>query len=79
MVIPAANTGKLSSSKKAVINTLQAKRGTRCIFIPGALILNIVTIKFIAPNILLNPEMCNEKIARSTEAPGIPTSDDKGG
>ena len=28
---------------------------------------------------LLKPETCNEKIARSTDAPGIPTSEDKGG
>lgn len=79
IVIPAANTGRLSNSKKLVISTLQANSGTRCICIPGARILKIVVMKLIEPNMLLNPETCSEKIARSTEAPGIPTSDDKGG
>lgn len=79
MVIPAANTGRLNNSRKLVISTLQANRGTLCICIPGARILKIVVIKLIEPNILLNPETCSEKIARSTDEPGIPTSDDKGG
>ena len=79
MVIPAASTGRLSNSKKLVISTLQANKGTLCICIPGARILKIVVIKLIEPNMLLNPETCNEKIARSTDGPGIPTSDDKGG
>lgn len=79
MVIPAASTGRLNNSKKLVISTLQANKGTLCICIPGARILKIVVIKLIEPNMLLNPETCNEKIARSTDAPGIPTSDDKGG
>lgn len=77
--MPAANTGRLNNNKKLVISTLQANSGTLCIFIPGARILKIVVIKFIEPNKLLNPETCNEKIAKSTDAPGIPTSDDKGG
>ena len=69
-MIPAANTGRLSNSKKLVISTLQANRGSLCIFIPGARILKIVVIKFIEPNILLSPETCNEKIAKSTDASG---------
>ena len=60
--MPAANTGRLNNSKKLVISTLQANRGTLCIGIPGARILKIVVIKFIEPNMLLNPETCNEKM-----------------
>lgn len=51
MVIAPANTGKDKSNKKAVINTDQTKRGRWCILIPGVRMLNIVVIKFIAPNI----------------------------
>ena len=79
IVMAAASTGRLSNSKKLVIRTLQANKGTLCICIPGARILKIVVMKLIEPNKLLSPEMCSEKIARSTDAPGIPVSDDKGG
>jgi hypothetical protein len=43
-------------------------RGIKFIFIPGTLILNIVTIKFIAPNIEDIPARCKLNIAKSTEA-----------
>jgi hypothetical protein len=41
--------------------------------------LNIVTIKLIAPIILLTPAICKEKIAKSTETPELAIVDDKGG
>ena len=68
IVIPAANTGKDINNKKAVINTAQVNRGIKFIFIPGTLILNIVTIKFIAPKIDDIPAKCKLKIAKSTDA-----------
>lgn len=79
IVIPAANTGRLNKSKNDVINTLHANNGIRCNFIPGALILNAVVIKLIDPKRLLNPDTCSEKIARSTDGPGIPISELNGG
>lgn len=51
IVIAPANTGKDNNNKKAVTKTDQTNKGILSIVIPGALILNIVVIKFIAPNI----------------------------
>lgn len=68
IVIPAANTGKDINNKKAVINTAQVNKGIKFIFMPGTLILNIVTMKFIAPKIDEIPAKCELKMAKSTEA-----------
>jgi len=68
IVIPAANTGKDINNKKAVINTAQVNKGIKFIFMPGTLILNIVTMKFIAPKIDEIPAKCKLKMAKSTEA-----------
>lgn len=68
IVIPAASTGRDINNKKAVINTAQVNKGIKFIFIPGTLILNIVTIKLIAPNIEDIPAKWRLKIAKSTEA-----------
>lgn len=38
-----------------------------------------VVIKLMAPRIELNPERCNEKIAKSTDALGCPTNAESGG
>jgi hypothetical protein len=70
IVIPPAKTGSESKSKNAVINTLQGNKGILYKYIPPVRIFKMVTIKLIAPAILLIPAMCNEKIARSTAAPG---------
>lgn len=64
-----AKTGNDNNSKNAVISTDHTKRGKRCIVIPGARMLNIVVIKFIAPRILLIPERCKLKMAKSTAPP----------
>jgi hypothetical protein len=64
-----AKTGKDKINKKAVIKTDQTKRGNLCIVIPGALILKIVVIKFIAPRIEEIPAKCKLKMAKSTEPP----------
>jgi hypothetical protein len=44
-----ANTGKDNNNKKAVIKTDQTNKGKRENPIPRHFILNIVTMKFIAP------------------------------
>jgi len=49
MVIAPAKTGRESSNKKAVINTDQTNKGNLSIVNPGALMLKMVVIKFIAP------------------------------
>jgi hypothetical protein len=69
MVMAPANTGKDNSSRNAVINTDHTKSGNLCIAIPGARMLKIVVIKFIAPKILLAPERCKLNIAKSTAPP----------
>jgi len=68
IVIPAANTGRDNNNKNAVINTAHPNNGNKFIFIPGVLILKIVTIKFIAPNIDEIPAKCKLNIEKSTEA-----------
>jgi hypothetical protein len=69
IVIPPANTGNDNNSSTAVTITAQPKRANLCNLIPGALIFNIVVIKFIAPNKLLIPERCKANIAKSTPGP----------
>jgi hypothetical protein len=69
IVIAPANTGSDNSNNIAVINTAQTNKGILCIVMPGALIFNIVVIKFIAPRIELIPARCKLKIAKSTEPP----------
>jgi len=69
IVIAPAKTGKDNSSKTAVTNIAHPKRASLCNLIPGALIFNIVVMKFIAPSKLLIPERCRAKMARSTLGP----------
>jgi hypothetical protein len=69
MVIAPANTGKERRSKTAVINTDHTNRGNLSKVIPGALILIIVVIKFIAPIIEEAPAQCKLNIAISTDPP----------
>jgi len=64
-----ANTGKLNNSKNAVINTDQTNKGSLFINIPLHRILNIVTIKLIAPAIEETPAKCKAKIPASTDDP----------
>ena len=64
-----ANTGRESNNKKAVINTDHTNNGSLSKDIPGALILNMVVIKFIAPIIEEAPAVCKLNIAKSTEPP----------
>jgi len=50
-VIAPANTGKDNNNKKTVTKIDHTNRGILSNVIPGARILNIVVIKFIAPRI----------------------------
>jgi len=69
IVIAPAKTGKDNNNKKAVISTDHTNNGSLSIVNPGALILKIVVIKFIAPIIEEAPAQCKLKIAISTDPP----------
>jgi len=69
MVIAPANTGKESNNKIAVITTAHTNKGIRSNVIPVDRILITVVIKLTAPKIEEIPARCNEKIAKSTDAP----------
>ena len=79
IVIAPAKTGKDNNNKKAVTRIDHENKGILCKVIPGALILSIVVIKFIAPKIEEAPATCKLKIAKSIAGPGCPVFDDKGG
>ena len=64
-----ARTGSDNNNKTAVITTAHANKINLCSLIPGLLILNVVVIKFIAPNRLDIPDKCNPNIAKSTLGP----------
>lgn len=74
-----ANTGKDKSSRNAVISTDHTNKGNLSKVIPGALILKIVVIKFIAPIIEEAPAQCKLKIAMSTDPPECIWGPDRGG
>ena len=69
MVIAPAKTGNESSRRMAVTNTAQANRGIRSMTMPITRRLTNVLIKLTAPNREEIPARCNEKIAKSTDAP----------
>lgn len=79
MVIAPANTGRDKSSSTAVIRVAQVKSGIACSDTPGARMLNVVTIKLIAPRVLLIPARWRAKMAMSTEGPLWLWSPDSGG
>jgi len=64
-----AKTGKDNSNRTVVITIDQTNKGIRSRVIPLVRILITVVIKFTDPKIEETPAKCNEKIARSTEAP----------
>jgi len=68
-VIAPANTGRDNSSKIAVINTDHPKSEIFSKPILNKRKFNKVVIKFTAPSREEIPAKCNEKIAKSTEAP----------
>ena len=67
-----AKTGSDSNSRNTVTRIDQTNSGILCRVIPGARMLKMVVMKFIAPRIEEAPAMCSEKIARSTAGPGEP-------
>jgi hypothetical protein len=70
IVIAPAKTGNdSSSSSNAVIPTAQTNSGIRSGFILSGFMLIVVEMKFTAPKIDETPARCNEKIAKSTDAP----------
>jgi len=69
IVIAPANTGRESNNNTAVTTTAHPNKANLCNLIPGALIFNMVVIKFIAPSKLLTPDRCKAKIAKSTLGP----------
>ena len=79
IVIAPPKTGNESTNRKDVTNNDQTYKGRRCSVIPGARILNVVEIKFIAPKIEAAPDKCKLKIAKSTEGPECATTLLKGG
>jgi hypothetical protein len=68
-VIPPAKTGSDNNSKIAVIKIDLTNSGKRFQVKPRARMLQIVTMKLIAPAILLIPAMCKLKIPKSTAGP----------
>src|SRR5688572_16377023 len=69
IVIAPAKTGKDNNNKIAVTKTDHTNNGTRFQVIPRARILQIVTMKLMAPAILLIPAIWSEKIPKSTDGP----------
>jgi len=69
IVIPPAKTGSDNNKRTAVIRTAQANKGKIYMFIPRARMLNIVTMKLIAPRIDEAPAICKLKMVRSTAGP----------
>ncbi|CAI8510611.1 unnamed protein product [Pichia kudriavzevii] len=78
-VTPADNTGNVITNNIAVNNTDHTNNGNLLIVIPNVLILNIVVIKFIAPNNDDIDVKCNENIAISTDGPLCDCIPDNGG
>lgn len=74
-----ASTGRDRRSRRAVMATDQTKSGILSGFIFIGFILIDVEIKFTAPKMEDTPAKCNEKIARSTDAPAWAIPLAKGG
>ncbi len=68
MIAP-ASTGSDSRSRRAVMATDHTNRGIRSGFMFFGFMLIVVEMKFTAPRIDDTPAKCNEKMARSTDAP----------
>ncbi|GMM49027.1 hypothetical protein DAPK24_040450 (mitochondrion) [Pichia kluyveri] len=75
----ADNTGNVITNNIAVNNTDHTNNGNLLIVIPNVLILNIVVIKFIAPNNDDIDVRCNENMAKSTLGPLCDCIADNGG
>ena len=69
MVIAPASTGMDSSSRKAVTSSLQTNSGILCSVMPGARMLKMVTMKFIAPSSDDAPARCSANSVQSMPMP----------
>ena len=69
IVIAPAKTGRESNKRNAVIRTDHTNRGILSMETPGALILKMVVMKFIAPRMELAPSRWRLNIAISTAPP----------
>ena len=69
MVIAPASTGTASSSRNAVTSSLQTNSGILCSVMPGARMLKIVMMKFIAPSSELMPARCSANSVQSIPMP----------
>lgn len=67
--MPAARTGRDSSSRTAVMRTDHTNRGVWYWDRAGGFMLMAVVMKLMAPRIDETPAKWREKMARSTEAP----------
>lgn len=67
--MPAARTGRESSSRTAVTSTDHTNNGVWYCVIAGGFMLMIVVIKLMAPRMDEIPARWREKIVRSTDAP----------
>jgi hypothetical protein len=79
LVIAPAKTGSDSNRRRAVIATAHTNSGIRSGLMFVGFILIVVEMKFTAPRIEETPAKCNEKIARSTDAPACAIPLAKGG
>lgn len=79
IVIAPASTGKERRRRTAVTSVAHVNNGIVCKDIPGARILSVVTMKLMAPKVLLIPAKCRAKMARSTDAPLCEFSPESGG
>jgi hypothetical protein len=69
IVKAAARTGNAVNNKIAVVKVPHTNKGACNKGIESTFILQIVTIKFIAPKRELTPATCKANIAKSTEGP----------
>ena len=69
MVMAPASTETESNNSTAVIKTDHTNKGILSMVIPGALMLKMVVIKFMAPIIDKAPAQSKLKMAKSTEPP----------
>lgn len=79
IVIPPAKTGNANNKRIAVIKTDQTNKGILRRLIIETLMFNIVTIKFIAPNIEESPANRKLIIAKSTAGPDRAKLPERGG
>src|SRR5271156_2347254 len=79
IVIAPASTGTASTSRNAVTSSDQMNSGILCSVMPGARMLKIVVMKFIAPRIELAPARWSANRVQSIPIPDSKVAFDSGG